>query len=284
MLANQSLTDVLDAFSSSAPTPGGGSAAALAGAIGASLLAMVAALPKTKNNTPEERAALEAARATILQLRSQLVELIDRDAAAYDAVVAAYRLPKATDDEKAARKTSIQDALKLATEVPLETYLAVNNVMREAAAVAEAGNPSAKSDLAVALQLIGTAGQGALLNIEANLGSVTDQAFVQNVVARVKESFEGSRMTMMRIAETAGLAELHKQLSTRFDLHHGHGEPPRDFWIKGAVEMLTRLNSIDSRRALEALSESAEEMMARSAKQALLKLQGGQPDAPHGLK
>ncbi len=139
MLATQSLTDVLDAFSSSAPTPGGGSAAALAGALGASLLAMVAALPKTKNNTPEERAALDAARATILRLRSQLVELIDRDAAAYDAVVAAYRLPKGTDEEKAVRKTAIQDALKLATDVPLETCLAVNDVAREAGAVAGGG-------------------------------------------------------------------------------------------------------------------------------------------------
>jgi methenyltetrahydrofolate cyclohydrolase len=282
MLANQSLTDVLDAFSSSAPTPGGGSAAALAGALGAALLGMVAALPKTKNNTPEERASLDAARATILQFRSQLVDLIDRDAAAYDAVVAAYRLPKATDDEKAARKTAIQDALKLATEVPLETYLTVNNVMRHAGAVGEAGNPSAKSDVAVALQLLATAGQGALLNIEANLGSVTHQEFVQNVVAQVKESFEGSGKAMRRIAETAGLADLYKQLSTRFDLRHGHGEPPRDVWIKGAVETLTRLDSVDSRRALEALSESAEEMLARSAKQALLKLQtqGPPPTSP----
>ena len=75
MLANQSLTDVLDAFSSSAPTPGGGSASALAGALGASLLAMVAALPKTKNNTPEERASLDAARAKLLTLRARLNEI-----------------------------------------------------------------------------------------------------------------------------------------------------------------------------------------------------------------
>ncbi len=121
MLAKKSLSDVLDAFSSSDPTPGGGSAAALAGALGASLLAMVAGLPKTRSNTPEERAALDAARAKILELRARLIDLIDRDAAAYDTVVAAYRLPKGTDEEKAARKSAIQAALQLATSVPLET-------------------------------------------------------------------------------------------------------------------------------------------------------------------
>jgi formiminotetrahydrofolate cyclodeaminase len=269
MLANQSLTDLLDAFSSSAPTPGGGSAAALAGALGASLLAMVAALPKTKNNTPEERAALDAARATILRLRSQLVELIDRDAAAYDAVVAAYRLPKGTDDEKTVRKTAIQDALKLATEVPLQTGLVVNDVARAAGAVAEAGNPSAKSDIAVAIQLLGTAGQAALLNIETNVGSLADPAFVATVVRRVNESHAETRPIMMRMSEAAGLGDLFKQLATRFDLRHGHAEPTPDVWIRTAVEALKRLGSTDGRNALEKLAESADDGTSRRAKEAL---------------
>ena len=269
MLANQSLTDVLDAFSSSAPTPGGGSAAALAGALGASLLAMVASLPKTKNNTPEERAALDAARATILRLRSQLVELIDRDAAAYDAVVAAYRLPKGTDTEKAVRKTAIQDALKLATEVPLQTCLVVNDVAREAGAVAEAGNPSAKSDIAVAIQLLMTSGQGALLNIETNIGSLADQAFVATVVGRVKESHAAIRPVTMRIFETAGLGELFRQLAARFDLHHGHAEPAPEVWVRTAVEALKRLGPLDGRNALEKLAQSADDGTSRRAKEAL---------------
>lgn len=227
MLAKQSLTDVLDAFSSSAPTPGGGSAAALAGALGASLLAMVAGLPKTKTNAPEERAALDAARAKILELRAQLIGLIDRDAAAYDTVVDAYRLPKTTEDGKAARKAAIQSALKLASEVPLETCLAANEVMRQGASVAGAGNPSARSDIAVAIQFLLTAVQGALYNIEANLGSVTDEAFVQDVVRRVKESSRGMSDAMMRTYTAAGIMELFGQVAARFDLHgHGRADPP----------------------------------------------------------
>jgi formiminotetrahydrofolate cyclodeaminase len=274
MLAERSLTEVLDAFASSAPTPGGGSAAALAGALGASLLAMVAALPKTKTNAPEERASLDAARATLLELRGRLIDLIDRDAAAYDAVVAAYRLPKATDDEKARRRTAIQDALKLASEVPLETCLAVNEVLREGATVAGAGNPSARTDVAVAFQLLTTASQGALFNIEANLGSVSDEAVVQDIVGRVQASAAGMRDATMRAYTSAGIMELFRQVATRFDLHHGHGheDPPREMWIRASVETLKRLGSPDARRALEALSQSADEETARPAREALAEL------------
>jgi formiminotetrahydrofolate cyclodeaminase len=274
MLAEQSLTEVLDAFASSAPTPGGGSAAALAGALGASLLAMVAALPKTKTNAPEERASLDAARATLLELRGRLIDLIDRDAAAYDAVVAAYRLPKATDDEKARRRTAIQDALKLASEVPLETCLAVNEVLREGATVADAGNPSARTDVAVAFQFLTTASQGALFNIEANIGSVNDDAFVKGIVGRVKASAEGLNDAMMQAYPSAGLMELFKQVATRFGLHHGHGPQAgsKDVWIRASVETLKRLGSPDARRALEALSQSADEETARPAREALAEL------------
>src|SRR5580765_6846898 len=116
MLASKTVPELLDGFSAPTPTPGGGSAAALAGAIAASLLAMVAAMPKTKNGTPEDRAALDAVHPEILPLRAELVGLIDRDAASYDGVVAAYRLPKGTDDEKAARKAAVATAMKHATE------------------------------------------------------------------------------------------------------------------------------------------------------------------------
>jgi methenyltetrahydrofolate cyclohydrolase len=276
MLANQSLTDVLDAFSSSAPTPGGGSAAALAGALGASLLAMVAALPKTKNNTPEERAALDAARATILRLRSQLVELIDRDAAAYDAVVAAYRLPKATDDEKAVRKTAIQDALKLATEVPVETCQAVNDVIREVGRLAEAGNPSAGSDIAVALQLLSVAGQGALFNIEANIGSVSDADFVAEITRRVKNSFSGAFEAVRQAYEADLIIDLMKSMARRFGSLHGpHGgeKPPADAVIRAAIEALQTAGSAsaDVQRALEALAQSADQKIAQPAAEALAK-------------
>jgi formiminotetrahydrofolate cyclodeaminase len=275
MLAKRSLTEVLEAFSSSAPTPGGGSAAALAGALGASLLAMVAGLPKTRSNTPEERATLDEARGKILELRDRLTDLIDRDSAAYDAVVAAYRRPKATDAEKAARKAAIQDALKLATEVPLETCVAITDVVRQAGIVGESGNPSAGSDIAVALQLLGVAGQGALFNIETNIGSVTDQDFAAGVTRRVKEAYAGTGEAIRRAYESAGIIDLMKGMASRFGSLHGaaRGEKPApEALIRSAVEVLRRAATSDARRALEALAASADDKVARPASEALAKL------------
>jgi methenyltetrahydrofolate cyclohydrolase len=177
MFTNRTVTELLDAFSSSDPTPGGGSASALAGALGASLLAMVAGLPKTRSNSPEERSTLDAARKALLELRGDLLELVDRDANAYDLVVAAYRLPKSTDEEKAARKAAIAGALKTATEVPLETMRACADVLGLGKTVAEHGNLSAASDIGVGLHLAMTGLSGARLNVDTNLASASDQAY-----------------------------------------------------------------------------------------------------------
>jgi len=275
MLANQSLTDVLDAFSSSDPTPGGGSAAALCGALGASLLAMVAGLPKTKTNTPEERTSLDAARAKILALRSRLVDLIDRDAASYDAVVAAYRLPKSTDAEKSARTAAIQAALKQATEVPLDTMLVCGDVFDEAVAVAEGSNPSARSDIAVGVQTLVTAIQSALLNVETNIGSITDQAFVADVSARIRNSSAMKSEAMMKVYKAAGIFEMFRQATRRAGVEHGQppeaADAPKALWMQSAVELLRRVASPDARRALEALATSEDEATARFANSALAK-------------
>src|ERR1700746_1096792 len=118
-LIDRSVRDLLTAFSSSDPTPGGGSAAALSSAIGASLLMMVAALPKTRSGSDDDRARLTAAGAVLADLRDRLTEAVDADTAAYDHVVAAYKMPKASADEQSARKASIQRALRAATDVPL---------------------------------------------------------------------------------------------------------------------------------------------------------------------
>src|SRR5207247_3358089 len=119
-LIDGSVRDLLAAFSSSDPTPGGGSAAALASAVGASLLMMVAGLPKTRSGSDEDRNELAAARAALTDLRQHLAAAIDADTAAYDQVVAAYRLAKGTDDEKSARRAAIQRALREAIDVPLQ--------------------------------------------------------------------------------------------------------------------------------------------------------------------
>jgi len=187
MLANKTVHDLLNAFSSPDPTPGGGSAAALAGALGASLLAMVAGMSKTKHGTPEEFETLGAARADIVDARSRLVELIDQDTAAYNEVVAAYRLPKGADAEKAARTAAIQAAMRRATEVPLETMRVALDVLSKCKVVGECGNPNAASDVGVAVSLAMAAFNGGRLNAETNLPGLTDLAYVTSARQEISE-------------------------------------------------------------------------------------------------
>src|SRR4051812_29736711 len=103
MLVDKTVRELLAAFSSSEPTPGGGSAAALAASVGASLLMMVAGLPKTRTNSDAERAALHGASTVLTGVRQQLTEAIDADTAAYDMVVAAYKQARTTPEEQQAR-------------------------------------------------------------------------------------------------------------------------------------------------------------------------------------
>jgi methenyltetrahydrofolate cyclohydrolase len=173
------VADLLDAFASNDPVPGGGSASALAGALGASLLLMVAGMPKTKSGTPEETADLAAAAARIRPLRDRLTALIDSDSDAYGGVASAFKLPKATDEDKAARTAAIQAATKQATEVPLETMRACRDAVRHALVVARCGNRNATSDVGVALELLVAGAKGAALNVEINLRSLADQAYVE---------------------------------------------------------------------------------------------------------
>lgn len=182
-LTGRTLSDLLAAFRSSEPTPGGGSAAALAGAVGASLLAMVAALPKPKAATDDERARLAAAGRRCTALAVQLETLVDQDSDAYDLVVGAFRMPKATDEEKAARAAGIQRALAAATETPLAVMRLVAEALGAAPTVAELGNPNASSDVQVARGLLGAALAGGRANVEINLGSLKDPEYVARVRA-----------------------------------------------------------------------------------------------------
>jgi formiminotetrahydrofolate cyclodeaminase len=175
------LSDLLGAFSDPAPTPGGGSASALAAALGLSLIAMVAQMGRTRSGTDEDRHALDRAAAAVLPLRDHVAGLIEDDARAYDAVVAAYRLPKSTEDEQAARKAAVQSALRGAAEVPLDVMRACQAGLTAAVDVGRHGNPFAASDLGVALELLGTGLRGAALNVRANLGGIDETGWVDGV-------------------------------------------------------------------------------------------------------
>jgi len=195
LLADTSVRDLLTAFSSPNPTPGGGSAAALASAVGASLLAMVAGLPKTRTGTDADRAALAQAVSALAGIRYQLTEAIDADTAAYDQVVAAYKRPKGSSEEQAARKAAIERALRAATDVPLGVVRLSAAALEQAKTVAAHGHRAASSDVGVAVALLRAGMRGARLNIEINVGGVSDAAYVDAVTKEtVRVSDEAGRV------------------------------------------------------------------------------------------
>lgn len=178
-----SVGQLLDALASSEPTPGGGTAAAVAGAMGTSLLVMVTGLAKSRSNTDDEKTALAAARDVLFPLSTDLSTLADRDTDAFNAVMAAYRLPKVSDDDKAARSRAIQHALHGATTAPLDTLRACADALAQAPIVAQHGNRSAASDAGVAVELLKAAAVGAYANVRTNLDSIKDEGFKTETAA-----------------------------------------------------------------------------------------------------
>jgi formiminotetrahydrofolate cyclodeaminase len=175
--ADITVTQLLAALASPEPTPGGGTAAAIAGAMGTSLLVMVTGLAKSKSNTDEEKSALANARAALEPIARTLTGLADADAQSFNEVMAAYRLPKATDQDKAVRTQSIQAALRGATEIPLQTLRACADALAQGRGVAEHGNRSAASDAGVAIGLLKAAADGAAANVRINLTGLKDETY-----------------------------------------------------------------------------------------------------------
>jgi methenyltetrahydrofolate cyclohydrolase len=182
---DQPLSGFLDALASAEPTPGGGTAAAIAGAMGVSLLMMVGGLSKSRAGVEAERVALAEARAALASIRDRLASLGDTDADAFNQVMAAYRLPKATDQEKSARKDAIQKGLTAATIAPLDTLRAAGEALRLARVVAQYANRSAVSDVGVGIGLLEAAANGAVANVRINLGSLLDEGFKASASADV---------------------------------------------------------------------------------------------------
>lgn len=199
MITKKPLREVIAAFASSDPTPGGGSASALASAVGASLLVMVAGLPKTRSESTDDRAALTFAAGALTGIQQQLTEAIDADTSAYNQVVAAYRQPKTTETETAARKAAVERALRTATDVPLAVMRLSADALKQAQAVARHGRRAASSDVGVALALLQAGLEGARLNVRINLGGISDQAYVDAVKAE-SERLAGQMPGLVRDA------------------------------------------------------------------------------------
>jgi glutamate formiminotransferase/formiminotetrahydrofolate cyclodeaminase len=184
---------LLDRFAAKDPTPGGGSAAALAGALGAALVSMVCAMEKTRTGDASERTRLDAAGASAREAGERLRSLVDEDTAAYDAVMSAYRLPKASDEEKARRKQAVAAAMARATEVPRRTAQSCLAVLRAALEAAGHGNPNAVSDAKTAGALAWAGLLGAVENVRINLGPNPDPAAVADLDQLLREARESTK-------------------------------------------------------------------------------------------
>ncbi|HEY7020011.1 MAG TPA: cyclodeaminase/cyclohydrolase family protein [Ktedonobacterales bacterium] len=185
MSETRSLDQFLDTLGSSAPTPGGGAASALVGALAAALAEMVAQLTvgRPKYAAVEERAQ------TVLRetqrLRSELLALVDEDAQAYGGVAAAYALPKGTDKERRMRDEAIQAALVAAMQPPLQIMERGGDVLRLASEIAEIGNPTVASDAGCAALLGEAAVRAAGLNVMANVVLLRDEQMASEARDRV---------------------------------------------------------------------------------------------------
>ncbi|HEY9723427.1 MAG TPA: cyclodeaminase/cyclohydrolase family protein [Oscillatoriaceae cyanobacterium] len=179
-LTQESLDRLLGRFADAEPTPGGGSASALAGALAASLAAMVCRLTVGKKGyeaASDEAASLRDAADTLAR---RLREAVEADAASFERVMAAMALPRADESQKSERQAAMQAAFQHATLVPLDTARACLEAGRLASRLLAIGNRNASTDAGVAVLLSVAGGEGALFNAAINLGSIKDAAWVDS--------------------------------------------------------------------------------------------------------
>jgi len=187
MLVNLNVKEFVNETESNSPVPGGGSIAALAGALSAALSGMVAGLTIGKKGYEECQAEMEEVAKKASEIKEKLVDLIDRDATSFDDVMKAFKLPKDTDEQKEIRTKTIQEGMKYAASVPFETAETAAQMMDLAEIVIEKGNSNAVTDGAVSAMMSRTAVLSALLNVKINLGSIKDQEFVVDYEKKIAE-------------------------------------------------------------------------------------------------
>jgi methenyltetrahydrofolate cyclohydrolase len=182
----------LDQLASSAATPGGGSAAAIIGAMGAALVSMVCHLTIGKKKYAEVEGEMQDVLAKTEALRQKLTGMIQDDVKAFDAVMGAYGMPKETDADKQARDKAIQVALKLATDVPLACAYAAREVIDLAAIASDKGNLNVISDAGVGVLAGYAALRSAALNVFTNARMITDKTFAEAKLQELNQLLAGA--------------------------------------------------------------------------------------------
>jgi formiminotetrahydrofolate cyclodeaminase len=195
---------LLDAFASNEPLPAGGSAAAMVGAVGTSLLLMVATLPRTRSGAVEETNVLAEAAVRLRPMRDELAALVDRDSESYAALLAAIRSPRTSEEERTRRHEEIRAATRIATEVPLATLRASSAALEAALVVAENGSRSASGDVAAAVELLLGAVRAAGCSVAANLSALKDEDYVQRLDQERRRLEAGSETEAERVRDALG--------------------------------------------------------------------------------
>lgn len=187
MIKKQPIQEFLDQLASSAPTPGGGGAAALMGAMGAALTSMVCNLTIGKEKYQAVEGEMKDTLKQAEELRLRLTDMVRADVAVFDKLMGSYGLPKDTDDQKAARSEAIQAALREATDVPLDCARACSDVIAVSRSAAEKGNLNVISDAGVSVMAAYGALKSAALNVYINAGGIKDRAFAEERLAELEK-------------------------------------------------------------------------------------------------
>jgi formiminotetrahydrofolate cyclodeaminase len=199
--ASLTLAEFSERLASSEPVPGGGSASAIAGALAASLLAMVARLSIDRPKYEPYRSTIERALAAGDESRTRLLRLADQDARAYARFSAARKLPHTTADEETARTAATAAAARTASEVPMDVVRECERVLEQVAAAAGRTNVNAASDLEVAARLSAAAAHGAAANVLINLPMVGDEQFAGVMRAELNSILRGVDRVVPQVAQ-----------------------------------------------------------------------------------
>jgi len=186
-LVSMTLIDFADETASESPAPGGGSISAYVGSLGASLATMVANLSSHKKGWDDKWEEFSAWAEKGQKYKDELLYLVDKDTAAFNRIMAAFGLPKATDEEKKIRTQAIQDATKFAIEIPFKVMQASFESMQLIKAMAEIGNPNSVSDAGVGALCARSAVMGAFMNVRINAAGYEDKNYVNDIVAKGKK-------------------------------------------------------------------------------------------------
>jgi formiminotetrahydrofolate cyclodeaminase len=204
MYLDKSLQEYLDDLASDRPTPGGGSTAALSGAMGAALTCMVARLTLGKANYAEVQPEIEIIIERVERLRTRFQQLIQADIEAYGQLSACFKLPRITDEEKAARTKAIQEQLVEAALVPLEMAERAAELIQHCQRIAEIGNKNVLSDIGVAATLAFAAGSGAAWMVKTNVQSLKDQTRADELDARLQTALQTISVSKQRVVDIVG--------------------------------------------------------------------------------